>query len=52
MLKFLKSEKKKEVKMNKEKIFAKRILFVSGRITERAEENIWGRKMFRPGRGE
>ena len=29
-----------------------RILFVSGRITtERAEENIWGRKMFRPRRG-
>ena len=28
-----------------------RILFVSGRITERAEENICGRKMFRPRRG-
>ena len=29
--------------MNKEKI-----LFVLERITESAEENIWGRKMFRP----
>ena len=28
-----------------------RILFVWGRITERAEENIWSRKMFRPRRG-
>ena len=29
-----------------------RILFVSGRITtERAEENIWDRKMYRPRRG-
>ena len=28
-----------------------RILFVWGRITERAEKNIWGRKMFSARRG-